>query len=140
MPRLLNHAVAAARKWVAEVSRWSGYMAVKASLLCVDGDVEELCADALDAVAAVAGDAVRGPLDAHQALDVEVHHVARGGVFLANDRCAGFEIADAAQLHPALDDCHGKFLTLMHRGSGMIVIVHSVSWSVACWQLQHPSS
>lgn len=33
----------------------------------VDGDVQELGADALDPVAAIAGDPVRGPLDAHQA-------------------------------------------------------------------------
>jgi hypothetical protein len=68
----------------------------------VDGDMEELSADALDPVAAVAGDAVRG---------------GRG----------------LPKAQSAVDDRHGKFLALMNRGSGMmIVIVRSVFLSVAC--------
>jgi hypothetical protein len=42
----------------------------------IDGDVQELGADALDAVAAVVGDAVRRPPDAHQPLDIQVQQVA----------------------------------------------------------------
>jgi hypothetical protein len=45
----------------------------------VDSDVQELCADAFDRVAAVARHAVRRPLDAHQALDVQMQEVASSG-------------------------------------------------------------
>ena len=40
--------------------------------MVVDGDMDILGADALDGVAAVAGDAVAGPCDLDQALDVEM--------------------------------------------------------------------
>jgi hypothetical protein len=55
----------------------------------VDGDVQELAADALDAVAAVTGDTVGGPLDAHQPLAIEVQHVARSGMVVAHHAGVG---------------------------------------------------
>jgi hypothetical protein len=42
----------------------------------VDGDMDELSADAGDLVAIVARDPVRGPRDANQALDVQVQKIA----------------------------------------------------------------
>jgi len=52
----------------------------------VDGEVQELSPGSLDAVAAVARDPVRGPLDTYQALDIEVQHVAGSGAFVAVGR------------------------------------------------------
>src|ERR1017187_3069612 len=62
--------------------------------------MQELGPDALDAIPAVAGDAVRRPLDAHQALDIEMQQVAGSSVFIAIGRQLRFDIADAAQLQP----------------------------------------
>jgi hypothetical protein len=67
----------------------------------IDGDVQELGADALDAVAAVAGDAVRRPPDAHQPLDIEMQQVAWSGVFVTHHGGHGFQIEDAVQPQPA---------------------------------------
>ena len=45
--------------------------------LIIDGDVQELRADAFDPVATVSCDPMRGSLDPHKALDIEMQHVAR---------------------------------------------------------------
>lgn len=45
--------------------------------LVVDGHMDVLGADAFDRVAAVAGDAMAGAGDTHQALDIEVQQVPR---------------------------------------------------------------
>jgi hypothetical protein len=49
----------------------------------VDGDVQELGADALDPIAAVSGYAVGRPLDAHQSLDIQMQQVAGSRVLIA---------------------------------------------------------
>jgi hypothetical protein len=67
----------------------------------VDGHMQELGTDALDAISAVAGDAVRWPLDAHQTLDIQVQHVARSRMFVAVGRQRRLDVADAVQLRPA---------------------------------------
>jgi hypothetical protein len=69
----------------------------------VDGDVQELGADAFDTVAAVSGDAVRGSLDAYQAFDIEVQQVAWSSVLVTNHGRLRFQIADPMELEPAQD-------------------------------------
>ena len=65
--------------------------------------VGELRADALDAVAAVAGDPVRWPLDAHQTLDIEMQHIARSGMLVAVGWQLWLDVADAVQFQPSQD-------------------------------------
>lgn len=72
----------------------------------VDGDMDILRSDALDGVVPVAGHAVAGPRDAHQALDVEVKEVARPRMFIAMDGRGRFQIAYPAQLEPLEDATH----------------------------------
>jgi hypothetical protein len=73
----------------------------------VDGDVQELGAEAPDRVAAVASDTVRGPLDTHQPLDVQRHKVPRSSVLVAVGPQPWLEIADAVQLQPAQNAAYG---------------------------------
>lgn len=70
--------------------------------------VKELGPDALDPVPAVAGDAVRGPLDLDQALDIEVHQVAGRGMLVTVGRQLRLQIADPVQLQPAQDPADGR--------------------------------
>ena len=73
----------------------------------VDGDVEELGADALDAVAAVAGDAVGRALDAYQALDIEVQQAAWDIVLVAHDGWLRLDVAYPVEPQPAQDTADG---------------------------------
>jgi len=63
----------------------------------IDGNMQELRPDALNAVLAVAGDPVRRPLYAHQALDIQVQQVARSRMFVAIGRQPRLQVADAVQ-------------------------------------------
>ncbi len=56
---------------------------------------------------AVAGDAVRGPLDPDQALDVEVQQIARSRVLVADHGRQRFQIAHPAKLQPPQDAADG---------------------------------
>src|SRR5207244_3420693 len=58
----------------------------------------ELGADALDAVAAVAGDAMRRPLDTHQALDIQMQQVASSRVLVTVGWQLRLDMAAAVQL------------------------------------------
>ena len=69
--------------------------------------MDVLATDTLDGVAAVAGDAMAGPGDAHQALDVEVEEVAGGLVLVALDGRPRFQIGDAAEPGAAEDTADG---------------------------------
>ena len=75
----------------------------------VDGDVQELGPDALDPVPAIAGDAVRWPLDFDQALDIEVQQIAGRRMFVAIGRQLRLQIADAVELKPAQDAAHRRW-------------------------------
>jgi hypothetical protein len=68
----------------------------------VDGHVQEHGADAFDAVAAIAGDAVGWPLDLDQPLDVQIQQVARSRVLIAVGRQLRLDMANAVQRQPPL--------------------------------------
>ena len=69
----------------------------------VDSDMDVLGSDAENPVAAVACDAVAGPRDPDQALDVHVQEVAWSGVFVALEDGLWLEIAEAVRLQATQD-------------------------------------
>jgi hypothetical protein len=54
--------------------------------MIVDGDMSHLPAGASAGIAAVAGNAVAGPLDAAELLGIQVQHLARSAALVADDR------------------------------------------------------
>lgn len=96
------------QEWLALASVWSGYMAVKAMRLWSSRATWRNSAPIpFHTVAAVAGDAVRGPLDVHQALDIEVQQIAGRGVFVTIRRRLGLDAIPLVEPEPrehAADD------------------------------------
>ena len=74
----------------------------------VDGDVQELSADASDGVAAMAGNAMGRLLDLDQALDVEVQQITRGPVFIADYRRLWLDVPYPVELETAQDAADGS--------------------------------
>ena len=69
----------------------------------VDGDMHVLPAGAMDAAAAVAGDAATDSPETSDLLDVEVEEIAGSGMFIAHDGRSRFQIADATEVEAAQD-------------------------------------
>ena len=74
----------------------------------VDGDVQSLPAGKLRASATAAIAANRDLLITGHAFDVEMEHVAGSGMFVADHRGSGMEIAPAAELGTAQDAADGS--------------------------------
>jgi len=75
----------------------------------IDGHVGELPTCAFDGVAAVAGDAVAGALDAPELLGVHVQHGSGRGVFVPNHRYSGLQCLQAGEAklgQPTADGGH----------------------------------
>ena len=73
----------------------------------VDSDMNVLPAGAMDAAAAVAGDATTDGLETSDLLDIEVEQIAGSGMFVAHDGRSRFQIANAAEVESAQDAADG---------------------------------
>ena len=75
--------------------------------MVVNGDMHVLPAGAMDAAAAVAGDATTDGLETSDLLDIEVEQVARSRMFITHDGRRRFKIANAAEVKSAQDTADG---------------------------------
>ncbi len=75
--------------------------------MVVNGDVDELGTDASYLVTTIAYDAMRGPRDVHQALDVYVQQIAEREVLAAHHHRRWLEITHPVQLRASEDAAHG---------------------------------
>jgi len=73
----------------------------------VDGDMHVLPAGAMNAAAAVAGDATTDGVETSDLLDIEVEQIARSSMFIAQDRCSRLQISNAAEVKSAQDAADG---------------------------------
>jgi hypothetical protein len=98
MPWRANQASARSRKATAVLLAFARQdLGVGEPRGVVDGDVQVLPADALDAIAPVAGDAVARAGDAAELLGVDVDELARPLAFIADGRRRGLEGREAAE-------------------------------------------